>query len=404
MIKSMKKISIIGGSVAGCLAALVFERKGFDVKIFERSSASLNDRGAAVVIPTQLYDMLKNQNLIDAATPHLHHRNMNYSVNHKNEGQQHLWSFPTDVIALRWGHLYQQLRKRVNDKQYHTGASVNGISEIDNNVSITLNNGHQYSSDLVIAADGIHSYGRRYICGDFKPDYSGYILWRGLLNEQQIISPDTFADIYWSPYNGGLAGAYFIASPEGNIEIGQRTLNWGIYHKLPLTTLQSLIPELSIQEPTAYQLSTTSHRYLLDLAKTHLPAPIRNAVHDTRNPFVQPIVDIISPALVKGCTALIGDAAAVLRPHSASGISKAVQNVFSLAEQIEQADDLATALQDWEGSQQKLLQEQSKLTKNLGRGLVTDAPDWNTMTTADMPGWWESMISGSDWYINKAKL
>jgi 2-polyprenyl-6-methoxyphenol hydroxylase-like FAD-dependent oxidoreductase len=250
----MKKTTIIGGSVSGCLSALMLKRKAYDVQIFERSTASLNDRGAAIVIPAPLFKSLKELDLIDANTPHLNHKNMHYCVKRKPDDSFALWDFPTDVIALRWGHLYQQLRKRVDDKRYHQGISVSHITDADDHSTVTLDNGQQHQSDLIIAADGIHSYGREYVCGEHQPHYSGYILWRGLIDEQKLATSDIFKNIYWSPFNGGIAGAYFIANQQGETAKGQRSLNWGIYKKLPADQLQALVPELSFQKPTAYHL------------------------------------------------------------------------------------------------------------------------------------------------------
>ena len=45
----MTRVCIIGGSVAGCLSALSFSELGFEVRVLERSAATLTDRGARFV-------------------------------------------------------------------------------------------------------------------------------------------------------------------------------------------------------------------------------------------------------------------------------------------------------------------------------------------------------------------
>ena len=47
VIEKMTNVTVIGGSIAGCLASLVLGRQGYDTNVFERTDASLVDRGGA---------------------------------------------------------------------------------------------------------------------------------------------------------------------------------------------------------------------------------------------------------------------------------------------------------------------------------------------------------------------
>jgi 2-polyprenyl-6-methoxyphenol hydroxylase-like FAD-dependent oxidoreductase len=51
---SVKRIGIIGGSIAGCGIATSLLRAGPEVTIFERSTEALCDRGASIVVPVSL--------------------------------------------------------------------------------------------------------------------------------------------------------------------------------------------------------------------------------------------------------------------------------------------------------------------------------------------------------------
>ena len=52
------RVGIIGGSIAGCAAAIALERLGCDVRVFECSSGVLRDRGSGIAIPLALRDDL----------------------------------------------------------------------------------------------------------------------------------------------------------------------------------------------------------------------------------------------------------------------------------------------------------------------------------------------------------
>ena len=54
-------IAIVGGSIAGCSAAIALLRAGHQVTVFERSLQPLSDRGAGIVIPMALLQKLKQR-------------------------------------------------------------------------------------------------------------------------------------------------------------------------------------------------------------------------------------------------------------------------------------------------------------------------------------------------------
>jgi len=399
---NMKKVAIIGGSIAGCLAALVLGRKGYDVNIYERSSASLSDRGAAIGIPAALFSELKQRDLVDKDMRHLTHRNMHYSHASLGRGDLELFTLPTEIVALRWGHLYQQLRRRIDNTRYHRGVSVESIDDTAEQAVLTLESGDNISCDLVIAADGANSQFRSLVSGEHRPVYAGYVLWRGLVAENKLARPECHEGIGWSLFENGLAGAYYIANELGQSEPGARTLNWGIYNTLSTADFETLLPGDTKQQSAAHSLSSSALAKLHSLAQEHLTAPLCDAVLATEPPFIQAIVDIIPKRLVKGRVVLAGDAAGILRPHSASGISKAAENIFSLAQCLAQYSGQTEALEVWEQLQLQALQKHSELARRLGRGLVSHAPDWNAMTPTDMPQWWDSMVSGANWYADSS--
>ncbi len=46
----MKRATVIGGSLTGLAAGILLRRIGWEVNIFERSSQTLSDRGAGIVL------------------------------------------------------------------------------------------------------------------------------------------------------------------------------------------------------------------------------------------------------------------------------------------------------------------------------------------------------------------
>ena len=104
-----------------------------------------------------------------------------------------------------------------------------------------------------------------------------------------------------------------------------------------------------------------------------LPPAFTDLIRATPEPFLQVIVDLEVPAMVRGRICLVGDAAFALRPHIAAGTAKAAADARSLAEAIDAAgDDVPAALAAWEPAQLALGRATTARTREVGeRAQVT---------------------------------
>ena len=89
----------------------------------------------------------------------------------------------------------------------------------------------------------------------------------------------------------------------------------------------------------------------------------------TRQPFIQAVMDVASPAMAVGRVCILGDAAFAARPHAAAGTAKAAENAWTLAEAIGSGGDgLLGALQKWSAHQTALGQSLLARTRHMGEG------------------------------------
>ena len=78
-------------------------------------------------------------------------------------------------------------------------------------------------------------------------------------------------------------------------------------------------------------------------------------VEATTQPFAQAIRDLASDHIVAGRVVIIGDAAAIPRPHTAASTSKAAANALGLADELQASTkDVPAALAHWEPPQAAL--------------------------------------------------
>jgi glycine/D-amino acid oxidase-like deaminating enzyme len=63
------RIAIVGGSIAGCAAAVELSRAGHKVKVFERSATQLVSQGAGIIAPAEVFRGMVARNLLPEDHP-----------------------------------------------------------------------------------------------------------------------------------------------------------------------------------------------------------------------------------------------------------------------------------------------------------------------------------------------
>jgi hypothetical protein len=145
---------------------------------------------------------------------------------------------------------------------------------------------------------------------------------------------------------------------------------------------------------------------VLQLADQHLPPFFQNIIQASvaeHNPnlWIHPIVDQSPDTLIHPShrILLMGDAAATLRPHTASGTVKAFADAMvmgKLASNQENPPTIAEFCQAY--NQERVAEGQSlvKLGQHLGQCQILNPPDWTTMSHEDYDAWWTAMLSGTN--------
>jgi 2-polyprenyl-6-methoxyphenol hydroxylase-like FAD-dependent oxidoreductase len=120
------KIGIVGGSIAGCAAAVALMRAGHRVTVFERSPGALVGRGAGIGTQSSVLRSLVERDLIDADMPHFHAESFPHvgrTTAYERQGHT-AWKVPITMELLNWGDIYRNLRKRVPEGVYRGGHEV----------------------------------------------------------------------------------------------------------------------------------------------------------------------------------------------------------------------------------------------------------------------------------------
>jgi 2-polyprenyl-6-methoxyphenol hydroxylase-like FAD-dependent oxidoreductase len=405
-------VAIVGGSLAGCAAALALRRMGCDVTVYERSRGKLEDRGAGIGMPLALLHTLIERDLVDADIAHFQATKSPFVLRTDPEEVEPgrgrlLWEQPIAAAVTNWGIVYRHLRSRIPDAIYHQGQEVTAVSNPEGDtVSVHLAEGHTAQFDLVVCADGPQSVGRRLLFPARSLQYVGYILWRGLAEEQAVPNIALFEDrVTWAVSNTGYCLLYLVPSRAEEVTVGKRQVNWVLYENVAAIALPGVLTDArGVVHPTSLPpgvASAAQVAYIHHRARRHFPGYVADAVCATPHPFIQAVFDLAIPHYHRGRLCLIGDASTLCRPHAASGAVKALTNALTLAEALTKPGTLEDALRAWDATQSAEGRRLVTLGQVIGRAFVQDVPAWQQMDAAAMEHWWTALMRGQHWYVTE---
>jgi len=347
------KALIVGGSMSGLLAALALARRGWDVSVHERVAGPLAGRGAGIVAQPELKSVMRKLGLepdrdlgIEVATRAMYARDG--EITHRVRIVQ---------TMTAWDRVFHLLKAALPDANYRHGKELRGIVQDGSGVTAHFADGTEAEADVLIGADGIRSTVRQQFLPDLAPLYAGYTAWRGLVAEADF--PPTLRDFYAEfsfclPENEQMLG-YPVAGPDNDLRVGHRRYNFVWYRpasedrELPrlLTDDSGRTHALSIPPPLIARDVVAEMR----AASADVLAPqFRDMVALCAQPFLQPIYDLEVPQMAFGRVAVLGDAAFVARPHIGAGVAKAADDAMALADALDTAPNVETALRQFEAA------------------------------------------------------
>jgi len=365
-------VAVVGGSLGGLITALQLRDVGCDVQVFERSSVPLEGRGAGIVLHPVTTRYFEDHGLLDLGRVSSSARTLRYLT---REGDV-LLEEPIVYRFTSYATLYAALVRSFEPERYHLQKDLVALDDADDHVLARFADDVSKSFDLVVGADGIRSTVRDLLFPELRPAYAGYVGWRGTLPEGELPgrASEQLRDVL--TYHVGERThvlSYEIPATEGE----GRSMNWVWYRNVPDgPPLGALLTDRS---GTRHDLSLPAgavgdeHLAELRAAAGDLPPAFTDLIRATHEPFVQVIVDLEVPAMVRGRVCLVGDAAFALRPHIAAGTAKAAADARALAQAIEAADGaVPAALRAWEPSQLALGRATTARTREVGeRAQVT---------------------------------
>ena len=390
------RIGIVGGSIAGCAAAIELSRRGYAVTVLERSR-SVHGRGTGIGTWSDILQSLIDRDLVDPSIP-------NFRVNRlphigRAAADDYLgrtaWEIPLKLALLNWDDLFLNLRRRLPDSVYLGGQEVIDVRTLaDGKVSLRMAAGDELAYDLVIFADGYRSLGRSLLFPHIPLVYRGYVHWRGVLPESDLADSGPLeSNLARVSYRLGHATFFFVPGADGSIAAGERIVNWAMYVPVPESELAGFMTGPNGSQPPRTlrpgQVRLPLENRLKRLARECLPGYYADIISASSNTAIQPIYSAEVEAYHQGRVCLTGDAGSFSPPFTASGVFKGINNAVDLARTISSYFDVDEALKDWGAAQARTGQQVAALADQLEQALVFDIPDFARMSETEMRVWWK---------------
>ena len=373
---SPRRAIVIGGSMSGLFAASLLRKAGWRTDVYERSEVELRGRGAGIVTHPDLIQSLERSGA--------QLRDLGITVRERvaldPEGNV-IDRLPYEQIVTSWDRLHQIMRATIAQGTHHLGYNLKAIQQVPDAVTAVFENGERVTGDLLVAADGFRSVVRNMFAPEIQPTYADYVVWRGLADEGLIPKEahaaifDKFA-FFLPPHNKNIG--YPIAGPDNDLRPGHRRWNWVWYRAVPRPELEDMLTD---EDGVHHAISIPPPKVRADLiaklkedAKHFLPPPMRDILSCVSKPFFTPIYDLLVDRMVYGRVVLIGDAAAVARPHVGMGIAKAGTDAEVLADSVANHPDLLEGLARFERERLPIAGKAVAQGRSLGEYMLEHAP------------------------------
>ncbi len=392
------RVGVAGGSIGGLTTGVLLHELGHDVHVFERSTHALEGRGAGIVVlpMTERYFVERGGGLgsssEDAREVALTLTNWSYV---DRDGEL-IDASPTYNRFTAWNTLYRALLDALPQDRYHLGHHVDGLSQTageESTVRVVFSNGDDHECDLLVGADGMGSTVRSFVSPQSNPEYAGYVAYRGTLLESDLSSQTAEllddAMVYQVLADSHIL-AYFIPGPDDSIRRGERAVNFVWYRNVKGVDFDALMTDREGNfRPTTMPPGLLDERFVQELheaATSWLAPQLRDLVLGCDDPFIQAIFDLASERLVHDRIVLLGDAAAVVRPHVAAGTAKACADAWALRDHLydhqHNGVGLSSALAAWEQQQLDVANSAAVRSRTMGEA----AQVLGTMVPGD-PAW-----------------
>ena len=340
------KIAIIGGGIGGLCAAVALQNLGYSVQVFE-TSATFQPVGAGIGIGSNAMQalmkigvgedvfanghVLQTQVFQDERGKPLN--TIDFTVLKNLYGQEN--------ITIHRADLHRTFLEALKPHTLHFNKKCISVVQKNHQVIIHFEDGTTQTSDLLIAADGIHSPIRQQFVPDSSPRYAGYTCWRGITENKGRVDDFTSTELWSTKGRFGMAPmkdglVYWFACKNA----APRSTQFQGLASQEISDLFNHFPEVVNKLISTTPIENILHHDILDIK------PLRQFVF--------------------GRVVLLGDAAHATTPNMGQGAGQAIEDAIVLRNGFKQFEHVDKVLAFYEEKRVARTAKVIRLSRQIG--------------------------------------
>lgn len=325
-------IAVVGAGLGGAVAGALLQQAGFSVEIYEQAE-SFSRIGAGIHVGPNVMKVFRQLGLEQQLCAIGSHPDFWFSRD--GETGDYAARIPLGAFAVKeYGAAYITVHRAdmhaleltaLVPGSLHFNKKLAGITERDEDVLLTFEDGSAAAAGIVIAADGINSRLREALLGVEQPTYSGWVGHRSLIRGDRLRGRGfDFEDcVKWWSADRHMMVYYTTASRDEYYYVtGAPHPAWDIQG--------AFVPSSREEMREAFGSYCPLVQTLIELSEEVTKWPLL-----TRSPL---------PVWSRGRVVLLGDACHPMKPHMAQGAGMAIEDAAMLTRCLSE-----TGLTDYAG-------------------------------------------------------
>ncbi len=186
---AIKNVLIVGAGIAGCSAAIILARQGFNITLIEKQSA-WKFQSSGIFVYSNGLEAMKQVGVLDdiLAAGFAIEDGKNIYLDHTGAPIVDVF-YPTHspdippILGIKRSEIHRVLAARLSKLgvDIRLATTINTIDQSDNeSVNVQLSDGTSGRYDLVLACDGIRSQVRQMVFPDIVPRSTHFGVWRSV--------------------------------------------------------------------------------------------------------------------------------------------------------------------------------------------------------------------------------
>ncbi len=323
------RIGIVGAGTAGLYLAVLLQRSGHRVSLFEKAASArtagcgilLVKAGVAAIAAGGVPGLLEA--LLEAGQPVNRYvfRNLKGGEIERHSVDQAPGELP--ALLIHRSAILEALCGAFDPADFQPLAELVGVEQNSEAVTALFADGSQWSGDLLVGCDGLYSRLAPLVQQQRRLNYLGDRVWRGVARDDTFC---TGGEFFVYARGRGIYANFFDLGPGDD---GRGRTHWGFFNEEPLPIEREERRRRLAEPIPAEALAKLPADAAALIAATATEAVVAGYSHD-----IDPL-----PSLVIDRVALIGDAAHAMSSSQARGMTSGFEDAEALARHLSDAPD-----------------------------------------------------------------